>query len=191
MYRCNARLAWLATALLLAIPASGISAPRRYEVDAARSQVDFRLHYFGLFNPGGRFRRAAGTVAFDPGHWETVAVAVRIPVDSLETRPALWRSELLGPGFFDSGRYPNIEFSSTRAEQTTNATADVWGSLTLRGVTRSVLLKARIVPATTAGAFAIEAEARLQRSAFGLDAVLPFASDEVTIILHLTVVPMR
>ena len=191
MHRGNARLASLAVAVLLAIPASGISAPRRYEVDAALSQVDFRLRYFGLFSPGGHFRRAAGIVAFEPGHWETVEVAVRIPVDSLETRPALWRSELLGPGFFDSGRYPSIEFHSTRAEYRSISTADVWGNLTLHGVTRAVLLKAQIVPAAAAGAFSIEGEARLQRSAFGLTTVLPFASDEVTIVLHLTVVPMR
>ena len=55
--------------------------PRCYAVDAARSQVEFRIRVFGLFSPGGRFDRIDGTVLFDRQHWETLVVVVRIAVD--------------------------------------------------------------------------------------------------------------
>ena len=190
MHAFAVRLAWFAGAALLAIPATGSAASQRYTVDVARSRVDFRIRYLGLFNPGGQFHGVTGTVVFDPLHWETLEVLIQIPVDSLESGPSLWRSELIGPRFFDGDRYPTIEFGSTRTERTAYATADIWGNLKLRSVTRPVLLKARIVPEADAAAVAVEAETLLQRSAFGLGAVLPFASDDVTIILHLRIVPI-
>ena len=181
----TARFAWLAAAALLAMPATGTAGPLRYSVDAGRSQVDFRIHYLGIFSLGGQFNGVVGTVVFDPDRWETLQVAIRIPVNSLETRPGFWRGELLGPNFFESGRYPTIEFSTTRTLRTGPSSAEAWGNLTLRSVTRPILLKARIVREADSTSFAVEADVRLQRSAFGLGGALPLASDDVTIVLHL------
>ena len=176
-------LAVLAAVALIGAPDLVDAGPHQYSVDIARSRVDFAVRFLGFFSPGGHFSGVTGTVIFDPEHWETVEVTIRIPTDSLEARPAFWRAELLGPHFFNSLHYPNVEFSGARAERTERTVAQMWGKLTLRGVTRPVVLMARI--AQTADAINIDAETTIERSAFGLGGVLALASDEVTVVLHL------
>jgi len=175
----------VAVALVIAMgsarPAS--AAPQRFVVDVRLSRVDFRVRYLGLFTLGGRFSHVTGTVVFDPDHWETLEVAIQIPVESLESRPEFWRSELLGASFFDAYRYPTIGFRASGAERSGAATGEATGSLTLHGATGPVRLRARITAAT--GALEVDGETRLARSAFGLGAALPFASDEVTVTLYI------
>ena len=95
-------LAVLAAVALIGTPALVDAGPHQYSVDIARSRVDFAVRFLGFFSPGGHFSGVTGTVIFDPEHWETVEVTIRIPTGSLEARPAFWRAELLGPHFFDA-----------------------------------------------------------------------------------------
>ncbi len=189
---CSRRLpAWarsVAVALTLATPAgAALAVPGCYTVDDTRSQVQFRIRFFGFFSPGGRFERVVGTVSFDPEHWDTLAVSIRIAVDSLESRPGFWHDELLGPHFFDHARFPWIAFDGRRAEQNGPNAGLAHGALALRGITRAVTLRARLV--TTEAALDIDAETSVRRSDFGLGGVLPLASDEVSIALHLRATP--
>jgi polyisoprenoid-binding protein YceI len=178
----------LAVALALAGPAGAAgAAPACYTVDATRSQVEFRIHLFGFLSPGGRFDRVTGGVAFDPQHWDTLSVSIRIAVDSLESRPGFWHDELLGPRFFDRARFPDIAFDGQRAQQNGPDAGLAYGALTLRGITRPVTLVARLV--TAGGMLDIDAETSVRRSDFGLGGVLPLASDAVSIALHLHATP--
>lgn len=178
----------LVSTLLLAVPAgTAVAAPGCYTVDGARSQVEFRIRYFGFFSPGGRFDQVAGTVTFEPARWDALAVSIRISVDSLDSRPRFWRDELLGPRFFDHARFSDITFDGRRAEQTGPDAGRVFGALTLRGITQPVTLRAHLAAAPAA--LDIDADTSVRRSDFGLGGVLPLASDEVSIVLHLRAVP--
>lgn len=173
-------------AALLAVAGSAAAEPQRYRVDAAHSRVEFRIRYLGFFSPGGHFDRVNGIVTFDPEHWETLEVAIDIPLASLESRPAFWRPELLGPRFFDSARFPSMAFHATRAESRGPSSGAAWGSLSLHGVTRPVTLQARVV--SHPDEVEIDAETRISRSAFGLGGTLPLAGDEVTVVMHIRAV---
>jgi len=181
------RLAGLALLASLAPTGTALATPQRLTIDAAASRVDFRVRYLGLFSLGGHFSHVTGVVIFDPAHWETLEVVIQIPVDTLETRPEFYRNEVFGPRFFDGGRYPTIGFRAAGAERTGPSAGEAGGTLTLHGRTGPVRLRARITAAT--GEFDIDGETRLARSAFGLGATLPFASDEVTVTLHIRAVP--
>ena len=189
MHASAPRLAALAIAVGVAIgaPRPVCAAPQRFEVDAAQSHVDFRIRYLGLLTLSGRFSDVTGVVVFDPDHWETLEVAMQILVESLDLKPEFWRNELLSPRFFDARRYRTIGFSAAGAERTGPAAGDATGSLTLHGTTGPVRLRARIT--ATAGALEVDGETHLARSAFGLGATLPFASDEVTVTLRIRATP--
>lgn len=159
------------------------AAPQRFAIDVTQSRVDFRIRYLGLFSLGGHFSRVTGVVIFDPNHWETLEVAIEIPVDSLESRPEFYRSELLSPKFFDSHRYPAIGFHAAGAEHTGPATGEATGALTLHGATGPVRLRARVT--AMGGTLEVYGETQLARSAYGLGATLPLASDEVTVTLRI------
>ena len=161
--------------------------PASYKIDTAGSRVDFGVQCFGLFKYGGRFSRFSGTVVLDPEHWETLQLQIQIPVDSLESRPRLWRHTLLGPAFFDGAHYPNIHFGAMNAERTGKTSAAASGNLTIRSTTRPVRLA--IVAAPNAESIEVTTDTTVKRSDFGLGGVLPFASDEVAVSLRLRLVP--
>jgi polyisoprenoid-binding protein YceI len=165
----------------------GSAAPIPYQIDTVRSEVNFGVQCFGFFKYGGRFSRFSGNVVLDPSHWETLQLTVNIPVDSLESRPRLWRRVLLGPAFFDSVHYPSIAFGAMNATRTGRTSAEATGNLTIRGTTRP--LRLAILAAPNADALEVNAETTLKRSDFGLGGVLPFASDDVTVVLRLRLLP--
>ena len=178
--------AWLMAALLAgALQASARQVP--YKIDIDRSEVDFGVKCFGFFKYGGRFSGFSGDVLLDPEHWESLQLKIQIPVDSLESRPKLWRHTLLGPAFFDSNRYPSIKFGAMNARRTGQTSAEATGNLTIRGTTRPMRLS--ILAAPNADAIEIDTETTLKRSDFGLGGVLPLASDDVTVVLRLRLVP--
>ena len=181
------QIAVLALGVVLGVLPPAQAAPQRFAVDAAQSHVDFRIRYLGLFSLSGRFNHVTGVVVFDPDHWETLEVAIQIVVDSLELKPEFWRNELLSARFFDAHRHPTIGVRATGAERTGPASGETTGSLTLHGTTGPVRLRARIT--TTNGTLEVDGETRLARSAFGLGASLPFASDEVTVALRIRAAP--
>ncbi len=181
---------WIAAFALgaaIGAPQSVCAATQRFAVDAAQSHVDFKIRYLGLFTLGGRFRNVTGVVVFDPDHWETLEVAIQILVESLELKPEFWRSELLSPRFFDANRYRTIGFTAAGAKRTGPVAGDATGNLTLHGATGPVRLRTRVT--TTTGALEVDGETHLARSAFGLGATLPFASDEVTVTLRIRGIP--
>jgi polyisoprenoid-binding protein YceI len=160
---------------------------QRFAIDGGQSEVEFRVRYLGLFTLGGRFGHVSGIVTVDPAHWETLEVAIEIPLDSLETRPEFWRSDMLGPRFFDAARYPTMSFRATGAERLGAETGAAAGTLTLHGATGPVRLQVRI--STTTGALHVDGETRISRSAFGLGTSMPFASDEVRVTLRIRTLP--
>jgi len=181
--------AWIALATLTALSAaaSATAAVRHYAVDGTESWVDFKVRYLGLFALGGRFRDVAGDLAVDVDDARELVVTIAIPVSSLESKPAFWRGELLSPRFFDAARHPEIRFAGERSEAATAGARSCFGTLTLRGTARPVVLDARLHQ--SAGALEVEASALVSRAAFGLGGVLPFASDDVSISLHLVARP--
>jgi polyisoprenoid-binding protein YceI len=173
-----------ALCVLLSAPAGGD--PRLYTVDPTQSRADFRVRYLGLLPVSGRFGSVAGTVLFDPDHWEQLSVTIHIPVAGLAARPEFLRQQLLSSRFFEVARYPSIEFSGERALKTGPGSGDAWGRLTLHGTTRAVVLAVRAAPRGEAIEF--DATCTLHRSAFGLVGLLAVASDEVRLLLHLRAV---
>jgi polyisoprenoid-binding protein YceI len=172
---------------MLAEPASLGAQPCPYMIDVAHSYVEFQIRYLGLFTLGGRFSGLAGTLVFDKDHWDTLDSRIEIPVDSLQARPSLWRATLLGPVYFDQSHFPTIGFAATHAGRTGPTSGEAEGILTIRGATRPVALSMHVAPGEQA--IDISAETMLKRSNFALGGVLPFASDDVSVILRLRVLP--
>ena len=169
------------------LPIAVCAQPAAYRIDIAHSEVNFDVHSLGVFTYGGRFSRFTGTVTLDPSHWESLQLNVQIPVDSLQSRPAIWRGSLLGPRFFDAARHPSISFSAMQAERTGPGSAQATGNLTIRGITRPLSLSIGAAP--DGRAIDIDTETKLKRSDFGLGGMLPFTSDVVTVVLRLRILP--
>jgi len=91
-------------------------------------------------NVHGVFERVSGTVRYDPAAPEAAEIRVEIPTESVNTRAPQRDAHLRSADFFDAAQYPLITFQSLSVRSTGEDSLDVIGALTMRGVTREVVL---------------------------------------------------
>ena len=146
-----------------------------WNLDATHSQVEFSVKHMMFTTVRGRFGALEGSIRLDSDAPERSSVEVSIDADSLDTRVADRDAHLRSPEFFDVESYPTMEFRSRRVEGPAGSPGEsfqVLGDLTIRGVTREVVLDARFEGTgtdpwggTRAG---FSAETTIDRRDFGL-----------------------
>ena len=116
---------------------------RDFRIEAAHSHVAFSIGFLG-FPVRGRFDEVRGTIAYVPGRLEESSVTAVIPVREINTGSQHRDAHLRSADFFDAERYPNIMFRSTAMTRSTSGLV-MSGDLTIRGVTRRVVMPLREV----------------------------------------------
>lgn len=138
----------LASALLL--PATLLTsspllaAPERYVLDTqgAHAFIQFKISHLGFSWLLGRFDTFGGEFTVDKDKIDASSVNVDIDVASVNSNHAERDKHLRGEDFFHVEKFPKARFVSTKVEKTGDTTADIHGNLTLKGVTKTVVLKA-------------------------------------------------
>lgn len=117
-----------------------VLAPNVWTIDKSHSELGFRIRHF-MSRVSGTFRDWQGTVTVDDtARWENGAVAVTIQAASIFTDNDRRDADLRSPNFFAADSFPTIAFRSTRIERS-GGKARIHGELTMRGVTRPVILE--------------------------------------------------
>jgi polyisoprenoid-binding protein YceI len=119
----------------------GIEVPGQgtWEIDPAHTGVSFLARYMMLSKVRGHFTRFGGQIHVGPTPEESW-VEVTIDPTSIYTGMEMRDNHLRSPDFFEVELYPEMTFKSTRVERTGDTTLKVVGDLTIRGVTRPVVL---------------------------------------------------
>jgi len=112
----------------------------RWEIDASHSGIHFSVRHLGLAKVRGQFSRWNGTIAVPNGDFTRAAVEAVIDATSIETGVADRDTHLRSPDFFDVAQYPEVTFRGSRLEPQGQDTARLVGTLTIKGVTRDVVL---------------------------------------------------
>ena len=181
------QLTALATAAALGLAGFGsIAAPVTYTFDAVHSRVTFYVNHFGFSNSVGEFKVGAGTFTFDNDDWSNSRVEVKLPVQSLELGDAKWNSDILNAGFLEAAKYPEIGFVSSKVDKLASGKARLYGDLTIKGVTKPVVLELRVNklgdhPTRKTPAAGFTATTTIKRSEFGVTKLLPMVSDDVEV----------
>lgn len=123
------------------LPAAGT-----YEIDRAHSSVEFVARHLMVAKVRGRFADVAGTIEIAEVP-ERSSVAVTIQTASVDTRDPQRDEHLRSADFFAAEQYPTIDFR-TRGVRTAGAHWRVVSDLTIRGVTRPVVLDVEFQGAT-------------------------------------------
>ncbi len=118
-----------------------IPAPGKYIIDPSHSSVEFVGRHLGLAKVRGRFTKFAGDIHIAEVP-EQSSVEVDIDVASVESADARRDEHLRSPDFFHVEEHPSMVFKSTSVTPVDDGTWDVAGDLTIRGVTRPVVLHA-------------------------------------------------
>jgi len=174
------------TAALVVASASAFAAPVTYKIDPNHTDVVASWSHFGFSNPIAHFGQVDGAITYDPKNVGTSKVEVTIPLAGLNANVEKFNEHLRSADFFDAEKYPTITFKSTKVEAAGDKKLRVFGDLTIKGVTKPVVLDTTINkigdhPMAKRAAAGFDATTTIKRSDFGVDAFVPNVSDNVTI----------
>lgn len=154
-----------------------------YKLDPGHTSLLFRVNHLGVSNYTARFTGMDATLQFDPSAPERSNLVATVDARSVETDypdPKVDFNGIIQKEFLDAAGFPQITFRSTQVERTGPRSAKITGDLTLRGVTRPVVLDATFVGGYPAGGIdptgariGFSAKGALKRSDFGIKAGLP------------------
>lgn len=133
--------------------------------------MGFAVRHLGISTVQGAFRSYEATLDFDPEDLTTLSASAAIAVASVDTRNDRRDNHLRSDDFFHAEAYPTMRFESTRVQNINGDTFEIVGTLTIKDVTREVVLAATL---NGVAAFqgnevaALTAEAVINRHDYGL-----------------------
>ena len=110
--------------------------------DPAHTDVSFSAKHMMIATVKGRFTKVEATLELDEQDFTNSTVEAKIDSTSLYTGVDYRDNHLRSADFILSEQYPNITFQSTRIERTSEDQYNVYGDLTIRGVSKPVVLDA-------------------------------------------------
>ncbi|MHC0053127.1 YceI family protein [Actibacterium sp. D379-3] len=179
----------LAAALaLVALPAA--AEPVKYVLDSSHSQIVFSYNHLGFSTGYGMFSGFAGEIVFDAEDPAASSVTVTMPVMSMLTGWQERFDHFMSGDFFAATEDEMVTFTSTGIEVTGDTTALITGDLTLNGVTKPVVLDAKLNqtgmhPMANKDWAGFDATTTVLRSDFGVGAFAPYVSDEVAVMISI------
>lgn len=173
-------------ALGLGLLAPARAAVETYKIDPVHSSIGFTVRHF-FTNVPGCFTKFSGTIAVDRGNLEDSTVEARIEVPSIDTRVEMRDNDLRSDHFFDAAKFPAITFKSKSWKRTADGTFDVTGDLTMRDVTKEVVLKVKSLGFGPGMHGAMisgwEATVTLNRNDFGITRYAGMLGDEIPVTI--------
>lgn len=174
----------LLTASLLAFAGSAFAAPVTYKIDPNHTDVIAQWSHFGFSNPSAHFGKADGTIVYDAENVSASSVQVTLPLSGLNSFVADFDAHLRSGDFFDAEKFPAATFKSTKVESAGKGKLKVTGDLTIKDITKPVVLdvtlnKAAEQPMAKRAAIGFDATATVSRTEFGVGKYVPNVSDEV------------
>jgi polyisoprenoid-binding protein YceI len=176
----------LILATTLGLAASQGLAAEKYTLDSSHSQVVFDYQHLGFSTTTGMFSGFEGEIMFDEDAPENSSVNVSMPVMSMFTGWEAREDHFMSGDFFGAEEGDMVTFTSTGIEVTGEDTAKITGDLTMNGVTKSVVLDAKLNqkgmhPMENKPWTGFDATTTVVRSDYNLGAFAPYVSDEVNV----------
>jgi polyisoprenoid-binding protein YceI len=179
----------LLSGLAVSLTASVRAAVETYAIDPVHSSIGFSIRHFVAKVPG-TFAKFTGTLSLDRTDLAKSSAEATIEVGSVSSANDKRDEHLRSPDFFNVAQFPSASFKSTAWKKTGENTYAISGNLTVRGVTKPVVLNATLLGFGDGmgGAKLVgwEATTKLNRKDFGVDgpAMLGAAlGDEVTLTI--------
>ncbi len=178
--------------LLLALALGAVvvpaSAADTYTFDPNHSQVRFTYDHMGFSNILGLIGGIEGELVYDAEQPANSRVNATIPIAGIRTGVEKMDQHLNADDFFDTAQFPNATFASTKVEAAGEGRLKVTGSLTIRDVTREVVLEVSLNgrgehPMRKTQAIGFDGRSALKRSDFGVGKYVPVVGDDVEVTI--------
>lgn len=135
----------IALGSLMALSGSLYAADYAIDKEGQHAFINFKTGHMGFSILHGRFNDFDGSFTWDAANPEASKVEVTINTASVDSNHAERDKHLRAADFLNVGKHPQARFVSTRVESTGENTLKVTGDFTLNGVTRPIVIDARMV----------------------------------------------
>src|SRR5262249_47788816 len=127
------------TVLALALPSLALA--ETWNIDPNHTVAGFTVRHLMISNVSGVFEATKGTVEYTIGDPNSIKPDITIETKSVNTRVTRRDDDLRSDNFFNAEKYPTITFKSKRVQNVKPGSFEMVGDLTIRDVTKEVVLK--------------------------------------------------
>lgn len=184
---------------LLAQPAAADDQPAfgvptgTYKLEPTHGYIVFSYSHLGFSKPHLRFDSFDVTLNANSEQPDASVLTVTVAADSINSQVPEFDEHLNGEDYFDSEKYPEISFTSTKVTRSGDDTFEVVGDLTIKEVTKPVTLEATINKAANhpmrgKPTIGVSAHGKLKRSEWGLGKYVPNVGDEVSMDIQVELI---
>lgn len=162
------------TVMALIVPGMGLSADHKWDIDSAHTTAQFSVKHLMVSNVKGFLGPVTGSITYDPKNVGATSVEISIDASQIDTKNEKRDKHLKSDAFFDVENHKTVTFKSTRAKAAGKGKLKVWGNLTIKGVTKEVVLEIKDIVGPIKGPFGgpavigAVATAEIDREDFGL-----------------------
>lgn len=164
-----------------------------YKIDAAHSEVTFKIKHLMISTVSGNFTKFDGEINANNADLSDAVFSFEAEIDSINTNNEQRDGHLKSPDFFDAANHPKLSFKSTGYTKKGDD-FELVGDFTLRGNTKQVILTAEYsgsaVDPYGNEKHGFEISGKISRKEFGLEfhavteAGNVVVSDEVKILVN-------
>src|SRR5258708_19758477 len=115
-----------------------------WQFDPAHTLVEFSGKHMMFTTVKGHFKNVSGTIVLDESNPSRSSVEAEIDASTLSSGVEQRDNHLKSPDFLHIEHHPLITFKSTSVELLESDHAKVIGNLTIRGITREVVLDTQL-----------------------------------------------
>ena len=171
------------------LPWSAVGAADKLNISGTRGSIDFAIGDSRVFRTTGSFKDWQGFLQVDENDVPKSMVQVTVNTKSIQLLDTQQTQMMKGADFFDVEKFPEMTFRSTNVERTGETTLKVGGEITLRGITRPMLLAVSVTDRKPdappgAGYARFRGEGSLKRSEFGMTKFIDVVGDNVDISIR-------
>jgi polyisoprenoid-binding protein YceI len=116
-------------------------AATKWSIDPTHSNLGFKIKHLMISNVSGSFKNFQAEVATSGEDFSTAQINLTAAMESITTNNEQRDAHLRNADFFEVEKFPELGFKSTKIAKTGSDTFDLFGELTLKGISKPVKLQ--------------------------------------------------
>lgn len=114
----------------------------KWVLDTTHSEIQFKIKHLMISTVTGQFNKFEGFFETEEDDFESAQAYFSADVSSISTNNEQRDAHLKNPDFFDAENHPQLTYESERIEKLDDENYKIHGVLTLRGVSKKIVLDA-------------------------------------------------
>lgn len=111
-----------------------------YKIDAAHSEITFKVKHLMITNVTGNFTKYDATMESEAADFSDAKISFEADVNSITTHNEQRDGHLKGDDFFAAEKFPKLLFKSSKLAKKGEDSFTLTGDLTIRDITKTIEL---------------------------------------------------